>query len=67
MSQQAGRRVAGWCAHPCSSPNCPYYGDLGDLDMLWVGRCLRPVVIGNGRDHVGHECAECHGHDTAFG
>ena len=67
MSQQAGRRVASWCAHPCSSPNCPYHGDLGDLDMLGVGRCLGPVVIGNGGDHVGHECAECHGRGTAFG
>ena len=43
------------------------YGDLGDLDALGVGRCLRRVVIGNGRGHVGHECAECHGHGTAFG
>ena len=59
--------MAGWCAHPCSSPNCPHNGDLGDLDMLGVGRCLRPVVIGNCRDHVEHECAECHGHGTAFG
>ena len=23
MSQAAGRRVAGWCAHPCTSPHCP--------------------------------------------
>ena len=27
----------------------------------------RPVVVGNGRDHFGHECAQCHGHGTAFG
>ena len=67
MSQQLSRRVAGWRAHPCTSAHCPRYDDLGDLDMLGVGRCLRPVVVGNGRDHFGHECAQCHGHGTAFG
>ncbi|CAE7240592.1 unnamed protein product, partial [Symbiodinium sp. CCMP2592] len=61
QSQEAGRRVVGWCSHPYTSPYCPHFGDLHDVDQPGLGRCLRPVVMDNGRDHVGHECAACHG------
>ncbi|CAE7560951.1 unnamed protein product [Symbiodinium sp. CCMP2592] len=57
QSQEAGRRVLGWCSHPCTSPQCPHFEDLYDVDSPGLGRCLRPVVEGNGRDHIGHECA----------
>ncbi|CAE7707805.1 unnamed protein product [Symbiodinium sp. CCMP2592] len=55
QSQEAGRRVLGWCSHPCTSPHCPHLDDLYDVDTPGLGRCLRPVVEGNGRDHIGHE------------
>ena len=31
-----------------------------------AGRCLRPVIVDNGYDHKGHECATCAGLKAAW-
>ena len=56
-TQGRNRRVAGWCAHPCTCAGCPYVAR---------GRCLRPIIIGNGVDHYDHHCAACAGLRAAW-
>ena len=60
-AQKDRRRVAGWCTHPCTAPGCQYVAECRQLTCAGVGRCLRPVIIGNGADHFDHQCAVCAG------
>ncbi|CAE7737879.1 CML12 [Symbiodinium sp. CCMP2592] len=60
QSQEAGRRVLGWCSHPCTSPQCPHFEDLYDVDSPGLGRCLRPVVEGNGLSFHDASGCPCH-------
>ena len=60
------RRVAGWCAHPCTCAGCPYVAECRDLTSAGRGRCLRPIIIGNGADHFDHHCAACAGLRAAW-
>ena len=60
-AQKDRRRVAGWCTHPCTAPGCQFVAECRKLTHAGVGRCLRPVIIGNGADHFDHQCAVCAG------
>ncbi|CAE7627919.1 unnamed protein product, partial [Symbiodinium microadriaticum] len=55
-TQGRNRRVAGWCAHPCTCAGCPYVAECRELTSAGRGRCLRPIIIGNGVDHYDHHC-----------
>ena len=48
------------CCHRCTAPNCRYVAEITD-EADRAGRCLRPVIIGNGYDHQGHFFAVCAG------
>ena len=65
-TQGRNRRVAGWCAHPCTCAGCPYVAECRELTSAGRGRCLRPIIIGNGVDHYDHHCAACAGLRAAW-
>ena len=65
-TQGRNRRVAGWCAHPCTCAGCPQVAECRELTSAGRGRCLRPIIIGNGVDHYDHHCAACAGLRAAW-